>query len=260
MISSSSRDDFARPWREAPRRGRRHRLPRGKRPLDALQGALGAVEGCIEARRRPCVSATQMKRSQAPGKVDAARLTDNRTKPSASRSHLRPNPLTEISCSRPNADSPTPFAPWRWMPSRPPIAAIPACRWAWPTPPPRLFTQHLKFDPADPHWPDRDRFVLSAGHGSMLIYALLHLTGYAQPTMDDIRNFRQLGSPCAGHPGEFRAAGRRGDHRPAGAGPGDGGRHGDRRAAPERPFTATNWSTTAPGCRRRRLPDGRHQP
>ncbi len=66
-----------------------------------------------------------------------------------------------------------------------------------------LYSDYLKFDPADPHWPDRDRFVLSAGHGSMLIYSLLHLTGYAQPTMDDIRNFRQLGSPCAGHPENF---------------------------------------------------------
>ncbi len=70
-----------------------------------------------------------------------------------------------------------------------------------------LFTRHLKYDPADPHWPDRDRFVLSAGHGSMLIYALLHLTGYARPTMDDIRNFRQLHSPCAGHPENFELAG-----------------------------------------------------
>ncbi|WP_310467081.1 transketolase [Sphingomonas sp.] len=70
-----------------------------------------------------------------------------------------------------------------------------------------LFTRHLKYDPADPHWPDRDRFVLSAGHGSMLIYALLHLTGYARPTLDDIRNFRQLGSPCAGHPENFELAG-----------------------------------------------------
>jgi transketolase len=66
-----------------------------------------------------------------------------------------------------------------------------------------LFSDYLKFDPADPQWPDRDRFILSAGHGSMLIYSLLHLTGYAQPTMDDIRNFRQLGSPCAGHPENF---------------------------------------------------------
>src|SRR5208282_6851152 len=63
-----------------------------------------------------------------------------------------------------------------------------------------LFSQFLKFDPADPHWPDRDRFVLSAGHGSMLLYSLLFLTGYAKPSLDDIRRFRQLGSPCAGHP------------------------------------------------------------
>ena len=66
-----------------------------------------------------------------------------------------------------------------------------------------LFTHHLKFDPARPDWPDRDRFVLSAGHGSMLIYSLLHLTGYAAPTMEDIRNFRRLNSPCAGHPENF---------------------------------------------------------
>ncbi|HEX5184068.1 MAG TPA: transketolase [Allosphingosinicella sp.] len=66
-----------------------------------------------------------------------------------------------------------------------------------------LFTDYLKHDPADPDWHDRDRFVLSAGHGSMLLYALLHLTGYARPTMGDIRRFRQLGSPCAGHPENF---------------------------------------------------------
>jgi transketolase len=66
-----------------------------------------------------------------------------------------------------------------------------------------LFSRFLKFDPVAPKWPDRDRFVLSAGHGSMLIYSLLHLTGYEQPTMEDIRNFRQLSSPCAGHPENF---------------------------------------------------------
>ena len=66
-----------------------------------------------------------------------------------------------------------------------------------------LFTQYLKFDPQAPKWHDRDRFVLSAGHGSMLIYSLLYLTGYASPTIDDIRNFRKLGSPCAGHPENF---------------------------------------------------------
>ncbi|MDN3645578.1 transketolase [Pontixanthobacter aestiaquae] len=66
-----------------------------------------------------------------------------------------------------------------------------------------LWAKYLKFDPSAPDWADRDRFVLSAGHGSMLIYSLLHLSGYAQPTMDDIRNFRQLGYPCAGHPENF---------------------------------------------------------
>jgi len=66
-----------------------------------------------------------------------------------------------------------------------------------------LWSDYLKFDPADPKWPDRDRFVLSAGHGSMLIYSLLHLSGYAKPTMEDISNFRQTGSPCAGHPENF---------------------------------------------------------
>ena len=70
-----------------------------------------------------------------------------------------------------------------------------------------LFTRHLKFDAADPHWPDRDRFILSAGHGSMLIYALLYLTGYERPTLDDIKHFRQLGSPTAGHPENFELPG-----------------------------------------------------
>ena len=63
-----------------------------------------------------------------------------------------------------------------------------------------LFTRFLKFDPADPAWPDRDRFVLSAGHGSMLIYALLYLTGYPAMTLEQIKRFRQLGSITAGHP------------------------------------------------------------
>jgi len=63
-----------------------------------------------------------------------------------------------------------------------------------------LFTRFLKFDPAAPDWADRDRFVLSAGHGSMLLYALLHLTGYPGLTLEEIRNFRQLGAKTAGHP------------------------------------------------------------
>jgi len=63
-----------------------------------------------------------------------------------------------------------------------------------------LFEKHLKFDAAAPDWPDRDRFVLSAGHGSMLLYGLLHLTGYADMTLEEVKNFRQLGSKTAGHP------------------------------------------------------------
>ena len=70
-----------------------------------------------------------------------------------------------------------------------------------------LFADHMKFDAGAPDWPDRDRFVLSAGHGSMLIYALLHLTGYADMTMDQLRNFRQLGAITAGHPEAGHAGG-----------------------------------------------------
>jgi len=70
-----------------------------------------------------------------------------------------------------------------------------------------LWTRFLKFDPSAPHWPDRDRFVLSAGHGSMLLYALLHLTGFADMKMEDIKQFRQLGSKTAGHPEYGHATG-----------------------------------------------------
>ena len=66
-----------------------------------------------------------------------------------------------------------------------------------------LYTQFLKFDPSQPKWPDRDRFVLSAGHGSMLVYALLYLTGYASLTIEDIKQFRQLDSKTPGHPENF---------------------------------------------------------
>ena len=63
-----------------------------------------------------------------------------------------------------------------------------------------LFSRFLKFNPAEPHWPDRDRFVLSAGHGSMLLYSLLHLTGYPQMTLEELQHFRKVGSRTAGHP------------------------------------------------------------
>ncbi|MFT4960588.1 MAG: transketolase [Paracoccaceae bacterium] len=70
-----------------------------------------------------------------------------------------------------------------------------------------LFEKHLKFDASTPNWPDRDRFILSAGHGSMLLYSLLHLTGYADMTIEQIKNFRQWGAITAGHPEYGHAAG-----------------------------------------------------
>src|SRR5690606_21417419 len=66
-----------------------------------------------------------------------------------------------------------------------------------------LFERHLKFDASTPEWADRDRFILSAGHGSMLLYGLLFLTGYAGMPLDELRRFRQLGSKTEGHP-EYR--------------------------------------------------------
>ncbi|MGH7115468.1 MAG: 1-deoxy-D-xylulose-5-phosphate synthase N-terminal domain-containing protein, partial [Stellaceae bacterium] len=70
-----------------------------------------------------------------------------------------------------------------------------------------LFTKFLRFDPRAPDWPDRDRFVLSNGHGSMLLYGLLHLLGYPDMTMDELEQFRQLGSRTAGHPERGHATG-----------------------------------------------------
>ena len=70
-----------------------------------------------------------------------------------------------------------------------------------------LFSKFLKFDASEPNWPDRDRFILSAGHGSMLLYSLLHLTGYADMTLEELKKFRQLGARTAGHPEYGHASG-----------------------------------------------------
>ena len=70
-----------------------------------------------------------------------------------------------------------------------------------------LWGRHMKFDTAAPDWPDRDRFVLSNGHGSMLLYSLLHLTGFEDMTLDELKRFRQWGSRTAGHPERGHARG-----------------------------------------------------
>ena len=122
-----------------------------------------------------------------------------------------------------------------------------------------LFTQFLKFDPADPDWPDRDRFVLSAGHGSMLLYALLYLLGYEAMTIDEIKRFRQLGSLTPGHPENVtRRASRPPPVRSARAS----------RNAVGMAIAEAHLAATFGGHRRsphlcarlRRRPDGRHQP
>src|SRR5436190_18448290 len=85
-----------------------------------------------------------------------------------------------------------------------------------------LFAKFLKFDASAPHWPDRDRFVLSAGHGSMLLYALLYLTGYEDMTLEEIKTFRQWGSRTAGHPEYGDAPGIETTTGPLGQGLGNG--------------------------------------
>ncbi len=92
-----------------------------------------------------------------------------------------------------------PCEPLPWTPWKRPNPVIRACRWAWPTSPKCCGTTSCSFNPANPKWFNRDRFVLSNGHGSMLQYALLHLSGFDLP-MDQLKRFRQLHSKTAGHP------------------------------------------------------------
>ena len=123
-----------------------------------------------------------------------------------------------------------------------------------------LFTRFLKFDASAPNWPDRDRFVLSAGHGSMLLYALLHLTGYPGMSMD-----RAVELPAAGlqdrRPSRVRACGgHRDDHRSAGPGPRQCRRHGAGASGSSMRGSARHRRPLHLRDRRRRLPDGGHQP
>ena len=123
-----------------------------------------------------------------------------------------------------------------------------------------LFTKFLKFDASEPHWPDRDRFILSAGHGSMLLYSLLHLTGYADMTLDELKHFRQLGSKTAGHPEYGHASGIETTTGPLGQGLGNsvGFALAERLLADAlRPRHRRSLHLRH---RRRRLPDGRHRP
>ena len=123
-----------------------------------------------------------------------------------------------------------------------------------------LFTRFLKFDPSHPEWPDRDRFVLSAGHGSMLLYALLYLTGYPDMDIEQLKAFRQLGSRTPGHPEYGHAPGIETTTGPLGQGLGNA----VGMALAERILNRALWGRPRRSLhlllRRRWLPDGRHQP
>ena len=122
-----------------------------------------------------------------------------------------------------------------------------------------LWTRHLKHNPADPLWPDRDRFVLSAGHASMLLYALLYLSGY-DLSLDDLKAFRQWGSKTPGHPERRHPAGTEMTTGPLGQGAGRGGRNGDRGGPPRGPVQpARTYGRGSPNlrfCQRRRSDGG----
>ena len=123
-----------------------------------------------------------------------------------------------------------------------------------------LFREQLRFDAADPDWPDRDRFVLSAGHGSMLLYALLYLTGYPGVDIEELKNFRQLSVEDGRAPRIRLRAGHRDDDGAARAGPRQRGRHGARRTPPRSAARPRPRRPPHVGRRRRRLPHGGDQP
>jgi transketolase len=109
-----------------------------------------------------------------------------------------------------------------------------------------LYTRHVKHNPADPHWPDRDRVVLSAGHASMLLYSTLYLSGY-DLTLDDLKAFRQWGSKTPGHPEVGHTAGVETTTGPLGQGIGNAVGMAVAEAPRPSTATATRRSTTTPG-------------
>ena len=131
--------------------------------------------------------------------------------------------------ARSTSSASTRSAPSRWTRCRRPTPAIPGTPMALAPLAYVLYTRVMQHAPSNPHWPDRDRFVLCCGHASMLLYSTLYLTGYGL-TLDDLKNFRQLGSPTAGHPEYGHAAGHRDHHRAARPGHLDRRRHGAGRA------------------------------
>ncbi len=123
-----------------------------------------------------------------------------------------------------------------------------------------LFTRFLKFDAAHPEWPDRDRFVLSAGHGSMLLYALLYLTGYPEMELDELKRFRQLGSRTPGHPEYGHAPGIETTTGPLGQGLGNAVGMALAERLLNAPLRRRHRQPLHLLRGRRRLPDGGHQP
>ena len=200
-------------------------------------------ELCGSAQRRPGIAAIAVPATRQLPPTICGTIGRTRAQTCCCQQNKeRTCPTRWINCAS------TPSAPCRSMPCRRPTAATPACRSAprrWPTCCGRDF---LKHNPRNPHWPDRDRFVLSAGHGSMLLYSLLHLTGY-DLSLDELKQLPPVGQQDARPPGARPHAGRRSDDRPARPGLRQRRRHGDRRGAPGgalQPARARRSSTTTP--------------
>src|SRR5690348_3390724 len=181
------------PWRATRRRAHCLRAAATKAPFEYARWRARLCRERLKDPRHPFDFRYAL--SRFPASVDAARLTGQRSPVAPPR----PNPIAGASMQpsdRRLANAIRALA----------MDAVEAANSGHPGMPmgmadaaTALFTRHLKFDAADPDWPDRDRFILSAGHGSMLIYSLLYLTGYARPPLDDIRRFRQLGAPTGAH-------------------------------------------------------------